>query len=68
MKIYQRGERKHLMVGHWTQQDAMILLAIANRIVKATVEHQQLKPRGGPLEWPNVAYRPPQQWTANLNL
>lgn len=56
------------MVGHWTQQDAMVLLAIANRIVKATVEHQQLKPRGGPLAWPNVAYRPSQQWTANLNL
>jgi hypothetical protein len=68
MKVYQRGESKHLMVGHWTQQDAMILLAIANRIVKATVEHQHLKPRGGPLAWPNVAYRPSQQWTANLNL
>jgi hypothetical protein len=34
MKVYQRGERKHLMVGHWTQQDAMILLAISNRLVK----------------------------------
>jgi hypothetical protein len=58
----------YFVVGHWIQQDAMIFLAIANRIVKATVEHLQLKPRGGPLAWPNVAYRPSQQWTAKLYL